>query len=87
MRITVIPVDRWIRRDSDTVNLPEWSFDDAHIHAIQWDGDSGEIEFTGKPKPANEEFTDTAVLQPYLDALDQRLAEIAAQEAAVEPVE
>lgn len=87
MRVTVIPVDRWIRRDSDTATLPEWPFDDAHIHAIQWDGDSGEIEFTGKPKPANEEFTDITILQPYLVALDLRLAEIAAYQAAVEPVE
>lgn len=74
MRVTVIPVDQWIRRDSDAANLVDWPFDDAHIHAIQWYGDSGEIELTGKPKPPNEHITSSAILAPYLAALDEYLA-------------
>jgi hypothetical protein len=74
MRITVIPSDRWIRRDNDAANLPDWSFDDAAIHAIQWYDTEGEIEYAGRPKPSNEVFTDVARLEPYLAALDTYLA-------------
>lgn len=79
MKVTVIPADRWIKRDAEEANLPNWPFTDADIHAIQWDDQSGEIEFDGSPKPANQVFTDFAILQPYLDALD---AHKAAQAAA-----
>ena len=74
MRITVIPEDRWVRRDDDTANLSDWPFDDANIHAIQWYGEDGEIEYEGRPKPPNETFEDASRLQPYLDALDAYLA-------------
>lgn len=74
MRVTVIPEDRWVRRDNDAANLPEWPFDDANIHAIQWYGEDGEIEYKGRPKPPNRAFSDTVILQPYLDALDAFLA-------------
>jgi hypothetical protein len=74
MRVTIIPADRWVRRDVDAANLPDWPFDDATIHAIQWYDTEGEIEYSGRPKPPNEEFTDPSVLQPYLTALDEYLA-------------
>jgi hypothetical protein len=74
MRVTVIPADRWIRRDDEAANLPDWPFDDAAIHAIQWYDTEGEIEYNGRPKPPNEDFTNPAVLQPYLTALDAYLA-------------
>lgn len=83
MRVTIIPEDRWIRRDGDQANLPEWPFDDATIHAIQWYGEEGEIEYEGRPKPPNGLINDPAVLQPYLTALDAHLA--AQAQAAVVP--
>ena len=73
MRITVIPEDRWIRRDQQAAYLPDWNFDDDNIHAIQWLDGSGEIEFKGDPRPANEPFTDQSILEPYLNALDDYL--------------
>jgi hypothetical protein len=76
MKITVIPSDRWIRRDNDAANLPTWPFDDADIHAIQWYNDSGEIEFDGTPKPANQLTSDISVVTPYLEALDAYLASV-----------
>lgn len=79
MRITIIPEDRWIRRDGDQAKLSDWPFDDAAIHAIQWYGADGEIEYEGRPKPANEQIDDLAILQPYLQALDAHLAHVAAQ--------
>lgn len=77
MRVTVIPSDRWVRRDEESAVLSEWPFDDAHIHAIQWYEDEGEIELAGR-RPVNEPFTDPAILQPYLDALDAHLEAVAA---------
>jgi hypothetical protein len=76
MKVTIIPQDRWIRRDSTQANLPDWSFDDANIHAIQWDGAKGEIEYNGTPKRRNDSFTSAAILAPYLAALDAYLASI-----------
>lgn len=73
MRVTVIPVDHWVRRDQVSARLPDWPFDDSAIHAIQWYEIEGEIEYNGDPKPENQLFTDPAILQPYLDALDQYL--------------
>jgi hypothetical protein len=84
MRVTVIPADRWIRRDDVSANLPDWTFDDAPIHAIQWYESEGEIEYVGRPKPPNEPFTDPAILQPYLDALDEYLQQQAQQPAEPE---
>jgi hypothetical protein len=84
MRVTIIPEDRWIRRDDAAANLPEWSFDDAGIHAIQWYGEEGEIEHQGRPQPPNEPFTDPSILDPYLAALDTYLeeqAQLLAEEA------
>lgn len=74
MRATIIPTDHWIRRDNDAVNLPEWPFDDANIHAIQWYDTEGEIEYNVRPKSPNEMFDDIERLQPYFDALDAYLA-------------
>ena len=76
MRITIVPEDRWIRRDSDQVKLPQWPFSDANIHAIQWDGQAGEIEYKGTPPPPNSSFNSVAILTPYLTALDEYLASI-----------
>ncbi len=87
MRVTIIPEDRWIRRDGDETHLPEWSFDDAGIHAIQWYGEEGEIEHQGRPKPPNEAFADPSILDPYLAALDTYLeeqAQLLAEEAEAE---
>lgn len=72
MRVTVIPADRWIRRDEASANIPDWPFDDATIHAIQWYDTEGEIEHRERP-PRNESFTDFAILTPYLAALDNYL--------------
>ena len=78
MKLTVIPSDRFIQRDGLAHVLPLWPLDDANIHAIQWDGQAGEIEYAGKPKPANSAFTDAAVIKPYLTALDNYLANLPA---------
>jgi hypothetical protein len=85
MRITIIPEDRWIRRDSDQATLTEWPFSDANIHAIQWDGQAGEIEYQGTPPPPNSSFNSVAILTPYLTALDEYLASIPPPEPPLPP--
>ena len=71
MRVTIIPGDKWIRKDDVSENLPEWNFDDSNIHAIQWYEDHGEIEW--KNPQRNEIITDDSILQPYLAALSEYL--------------
>lgn len=49
---------------------------DANIHAVQWTGSAGWIEF--KPdadgnRQLNEKFTDLARFQQFVDAWDYRL--------------
>jgi hypothetical protein len=69
MRVTVVPEDRLIKCDEQQAKLDIWPFDDAEIHAIQWYGTEGEIEYAGRPKPQNLMFDDVSVVQPYVDAL------------------
>ena len=76
MRVTIIPVDKWIRRDDASANLPEWNFNDSDIHAIQWYEDHGEIEW--KNPQRNEPINEDTILQPYLTALNEHLAALAA---------
>jgi hypothetical protein len=85
MKVTIIPEDRWIRRDDTQANLPDWSFDDANIHAIQWDGQAGVIEYKGTPSPVNISFGSVTILAPYLTALDEHLANIVPPPPTPEP--
>lgn len=63
MRLTVIPSDRTILLDGVPLTFDFAA--DANIHAIQWYGDYGTIEYAmGEPL----HFTDPAVVQPYAAA-------------------
>jgi len=75
MRVTVIPSDRFIRRDDDAANLSSWPFNDSNVHAIQWYDTYGEIEYNTTPKPPNLKINAAGVLLPYLEALDEYLAQ------------
>lgn len=81
MRVTVIPIDKWIRRDEISAHLPEWNFEDSDIHAIQWYNDHGEIEW--KNPQRNESIGDNSILQPYLTALDTYLSSIPSEPVGV----
>lgn len=76
MRISVIFDDELVMVDGVgyRVTLP----DEPDVHAIQWTGQTGEIEYRDQHTP-NEAIDDQAVLAPYL-ALWQ-----AAHEAATAP--
>lgn len=74
MRVTIIPEDKFIRKDDVSAHLPEWNFNDPDIHAIQWYDDHGEIEW--KNPQRNESITDDSILQPYITALDEYLLQL-----------
>jgi len=74
MRVTIIPEDKWIRKDNVSAHLPEWNFNDPDIHAIQWYGDHGEIEW--KNPQRNESITEDSILQPYITALEQYISSL-----------
>lgn len=76
MRVTIVPSDKFIRKDDDSVNLPEWNFDDSNIHAIQWYDTWGEVEYTGNPKPLNDLIQEDSILQPYLTVLNEYLTNL-----------
>lgn len=77
MRFTII-------RDTGTVAVDMLAFEvdcsalPFDVHAVQWDGTSGEIEYKmtqcshcgARSKKHNEPFTDPAPYQPLLDAWD-----------------
>jgi len=81
MRVTVIPEDKWIRKDEVSERLPEWNFNDPDIHAIQWYDDHGEIEW--KNPQRNEVITEDSILQPYLAALDAYLLSIPSEPVGI----
>ena len=80
MRVTIIPEDKWIRKDEVSAHLPEWNFNDPDIHAIQWYEDHGEIEW--KNPQRNESITDDSILLPYITALDEYLVQLSTSEVS-----
>ena len=92
MRVTIIKDDNTVnvdgvRHDVDCGALP------ADFHALQWDGDAGEIEYrmtrcdhcSARSKKSNEFIRDLSPYQTYVDAwrvADTAAKVKAAQEAA-----
>ena len=74
MRVSVIPTDKIIIIDGNGIELENWSFDDGHIHAIQWMHDKGHIEL--KTNEPNIEIDDISFVQPYIDAYTKTLPSI-----------
>lgn len=73
MHLTIVKADNSVGVDGvfytvDCSELP------ANFWALQWDGPEsgiggeGEVEFTGKPKPPNEEITDLGGYYVYYEA-------------------
>lgn len=72
MRVTIVPDDNCVIADGDALSgltLPA----SPNIHAIQWYGTYGIIEYKAG---GAEQFTDPAVIQPYLDVWQARRDEI-----------
>lgn len=81
MRVTVIPEDRTIVVDGKSIlNIPDWPFEDSHIHAIQWYDDKGEYEIQNGQNVA---FSDWSMVEPYV-TLHATLSEQIQQEREAE---
>lgn len=74
MKVTIVPIDNIVTIDGDVINGVDLSFIDPSIHAVQWHGTTGSVEY----KDVNlvdiiklthqEEITDIAPFQMAIDA-------------------
>ncbi len=64
MRLTIIPEDKLIGIGTTAYSgiSTDWSYIPSNVHAVQWDGSSGEVEYTdGSP---NVGITSLGVYEP-----------------------
>ena len=54
MKLTIIPSDGAVYKDGISYSGLDLSSAPTGVHALQWYGTEGEIEFSGRPKPQNE---------------------------------
>lgn len=91
MRVTIIPIDGFVSVDGVGYSGLDLSATDPSIHAVQWYGESGEVEIknptTGK-MIENREITSLNEFQNAMAAWQAaKDAEIAAQTVVVAPVQ
>lgn len=71
MRVTIVPEDKLVIVNGEARSPLDFIVP-SNIHAVQWYGTHGEVEFVGGsidvPKPQNEAITDLAPFQAALDA-------------------
>ena len=71
MHLTIIKDDNKVAVDGVVKPIDLSNIQPPNFHALQWDGPTdgiggdGEVEFSGKPKPANEEITDLGDYYQY----------------------
>lgn len=82
MKVTIIPSDGLVSIDNEGFNGLDLSFIDQSIHAIQWYGEGGEIEYKDERGRmiANVEINSIEQFQPALDLW--QAAKTAAQQGA-----
>lgn len=73
-RFTIIPEDKYVSVDGIGFVPVEFTID-ADIHAVQWYGTHGEIEYKGHKQP-NRVFTDYTEFQSILDAYKEAIKPI-----------
>lgn len=70
MRLTIIPSDKLVIIDGKAIMVRDAEYP-AGVHAVQWYGDKGEVEFDdvpGEPKKLNEMIDTIAPYQALIDA-------------------
>ncbi len=78
MKVSIIPSDKTIIVDGQALTF---DYDiDPTIHAIQWDGDSGEIEYNDGI--ANEQFTDSTLVDTLVSAYEDEVERLEAEAQA-----
>ena len=74
MRVTIVPADNIVNIDGNGINGVDLSFIDPSIHAVQWYGTSGLVEYKDVTlvniikSTHQEEITDIAPFQMAIDA-------------------
>ena len=78
MKVSIIPSDKTIIVDGQALTF---DYDiDPTIHALQWDGDSGEIEY--KDGIGNEQFTDSTLVDSLVSAYEDEVERLEAEAQA-----
>ena len=78
MKVSIIPSDKTIIVDGQALTF---DYDiDPTIHALQWDGDSGEIEYNDGI--ANEQFTDSTLVDTLVSAYEDEVERLEAEAQA-----
>ena len=57
MKLTIIRADGAVYKDGVSYSGLDLTAVPADVHALQWYGTEGEVEFNGRPKPQNEMIT------------------------------
>ena len=82
MRVTIIPEDKFISVGTTGYSgiSTDWSYIPTGVHAVQWDGSSGEVEYTdGSP---NVGITSLGVYAPAVTHHETERLRLAAIEVA-----
>lgn len=81
MKLTIIRSDGAVYKDGVSYSGLDLSSVPTDVHALQWYGTEGEVEFNGRPKPQNEPIT---VLPDWANVCLTKWDEVkAAEEAAI----
>jgi hypothetical protein len=73
MKLTIIPSDNMVHIDGtalpvDCAAVADSQAPGAEVHAVQWNGTAGWIEYGGDDRPPNRTITDIAQFQSVVDA-------------------
>ena len=88
MKLTVIFADRTIFKDAGlhhAVDVEDWSLTQGNMHAIQWDGTAGHIEFTDGR--GNQKLSDESEVSVYSAFFDALTAAYASREASFNSID
>jgi hypothetical protein len=81
--VTLIPIDKIMKVDDDIVIASDFDLA-ANIHAIQWDGSKGEIEYNdGTPNEELTEFDEAGWVAKHKQRKLDLEAELAAEEKKI----
>jgi hypothetical protein len=85
MRVTIIPADGFVSVDGEGYHALDLSVMPSDVHAIQWYGTDGEVEYQDNRGRAthNEIITDLTLCQPALDVWSAAKAALNASELPV----
>lgn len=88
MKLTIVADDKCVGVDGEYIAPIEMPQLDASIHAVQWNGEYGEVEYKTQfkdgalVKPANELITDLTPYQFAIDAWSAAKSQATSDEAA-----